>query len=909
MDQRFDKFGQPEIPYIILCNPDKTELFSLGLSYETKITKKFNAISEFSFSFPKSIDGGLSEIEAYEFIQNKRLVLIEGYGYFQITDANEDLDGSVPVKNVKSEFLEIELVSKRVTAYGGTNKLWDILDSQGTILQDMINLAPNWSVGHVDTELLTVYRTFNVSDTNIYNFLTNDVSKAFECIFLFDSINREINVYTQENATTQTDIFLSFDNVISKAEFSEKSDEITTCMSVYGGGTLNIRNVNPLGTDKIYNFSYYKNTNWMSQGLVNALTAWENTILSNQDLYADTLSLLFQYNQELLVLQSDLADLNSDKLTLEGVQAVRIQAGEDYSDINAQIASVQSQIDNQNILIQNKQGQINTSNADLLSINQTVSFENNFTPTQLLELNNFIYENTYKNENIIQTDSMTIPETQEAAQTLYNQAQNVLARVSQPRYEFSLDAINYTGLEEFQVFTEQTELGSEITVELKNGQYITAVLLELEFQFDDPSNFSMTFSNRLRLDNGSFMYSDLIGQVVKTGSAVSFDSLKWSDWENNYKDSVSTFITSSLNASVNNLISSENQDILINQNGLRARQWNGASYEDKQMWMVNNMLAFSDDGFQTAKLALGEISLDGGGTAYGLIADVIVGRLLAGNSLTIANENNNFVLDSSGATLTNAKFSIQTINTKVNIDPTALNVFSIQKNEGGTFNNKFWVDNAGNVNFSGNLTGATGTFSGTLSASIGNIGSLVIDSNGLKTADGNNYLRGNGDFKWGALSITGSTSVFTGDIYANKIVGQIVNTQVSDGAISDNKISVGVNAGKVTLGTMSGNRVYGGSPYVDSLSSATQVNVGGASMYTVGSNFEIVIGGTVSIASGSGGYVSAGSSVSIGGGSVFLNVSNLYIGGNLGFSGSRNINTPIGVRTITFVDGICTGIV
>ena len=59
------------------------------------------------------------------------------------------------------------------------------------------------------------------------------------------------------------------------------------------------------------------------------------------------------------------------------------------------------------------------------------------------------------------------------------------------------------------------------------------------------------------------------------------------------------------------------------------------------------------------------------------------------------------------------------------------------------------MDNAGNVNFSGNLTGATGTFSGTLSASIGNIGTLVIDSNGLKTPDGVNYLRGNGDLKWG----------------------------------------------------------------------------------------------------------------------------------------------------------------
>ena len=692
----------------------------------------------------------------------------------------EDLDGAVPVKNVSCQSLEVELISKRVVAYGGTKPLWNILDSEGTILQDMINLAPNWSVGHVDTELLLPYRTFNVSDTNIYNFLTVDVSNAFECVFIFDTIARRINAYTIQNATSVTDIFLSFDNIISKGEFSEKSDEITTVLAVYGGGNLNIRNVNPLGTDKIYDFSYYKNTNWMSSNLVNAITDWENLVSVQQPLYANELTLLQTFNGELLDLQSELAVLNTEYLTLEGIQSVRIQAGQNYSDINAQMDAKQLEIDNQETLIANKQSQIDTSIANLQSINSLVSFSNNFTPSELLELDTFMFENTYKNENIIQTDSMTQVEVQEAAQSLYNQGVNVLSKVSQPRYEFSMDAINYIMLPEFSVFTNQTELGSLVTLELKNGEYIEAALLELSFQFDDPNNFKMKFSNRLRLDDGGFSYSDLMGQVVKTGSAVAFDSLKWSNWENDYKDEVSTFITSSLNATVNNLISNDNQDITINQNGLRARQWNGTSYDDKQLWMVNNMLAFSDGGFQTAKLAIGEIDLPGGGTGYGVVGDYLIGRVLAGNTLTIANSSNNFVLDETGATLNNAKFSIQTTNTKLIIDPTKTNSFVIQKNEGGTFNNKFWVDNSGNVNFAGNLTGATGTFSGTLSASVGNIGTLVIDSNGLKTPDGVNYLRGNGDLKWGGLSISGGSAVFTGDVYANKIVGQIVNTQVAD---------------------------------------------------------------------------------------------------------------------------------
>lgn len=911
MNVSFDQFGQPEIPYILLCNPNKDELFSLGLAYNTKLTKRFNAISEFSFSFPKSIDGGQTTIEAYEYIQSKRLVLVEGYGYFQIVDPGEDLDGSVPIKNATCQSLETELVSKRITSYGGTKPLWNILASDGTVLQDMIDRAPNWSVGHVDIELLTLYRTFNVSDTNIYNFLVNDVSKAYECVFFFDTDNREINVYAVANATTNTDIFVSFDNLISTGEFNEKSDEIVTALSVYGGGTLNIRTVNPLGTDKIYDFSYYKNSGWMSSSLVSALTAWEIIVDTQQPIYADSLTTLQTYNAEMLDLRATLATLESEYLAIEAVQAVRIQAGTDYSDINAQLDAKKLEIESQEDLIANKQSQIDVITSELLAINVLVSFNSNFTSPQLLELDNYIFENTYKNENIIQTDSMTQVEIQEAAQGLYNQAQSVLARISQPRYEFSVNSVNYTILQNFEVFTDQTEVGALVTIEVKYDDFISAVLLEYEIEFQDPSTFKLTFSNRLRLDDGGFTYSDLQGQVVKTGSAVSFDSLKWSNWENDYKDDVTSFITSSLDASVNNLISNSNQDITITQNGLRARQWNGSSYDDKQMWMVNNMLAFSDDGFQTAKLALGEISLPSGGTGYGLVADVIVGRLLAGNTLTIANSENNFVLDETGATLNNAKFSIQTTNTKIIIDPTQTNSLVIQKNEGGTFNNKFWVDNSGNVNFAGNLSGATGTFSGTLSATVGNIGTLVIDANGLKTADGVNYLRGNGDLKWGGLSITGGTATFTGDVFANRIVGEVQWSQIVNAPLPTSKFNsgTGYSASGITTNTMSGNRILGGSPSVTTLSASSQVNIGGASLYTVGSSFEILIGGTVSIGSTSGGgTVSAGSGVTLSGGTLSINNGNIYVsGGFSGYGKTAAIYIPNYSKYMYFSNGILTG--
>lgn len=637
----------------------------------------------------------------------------------------------------------------------------------------------------------------------------------------------------------------------------------------------------------------------MSQELIDSLDAWELVVATQQPIYADNLTFLQTYNGELLTLQATLATLNSEYLTLEGVQKVRIQANQSYADITALMVAKQAEITSQNQLITNKEGQIDSVSETLENINILVSFEENFSTEQLLELNNFMYENTYKNENIIQTDGMTPVEIQEASQSLYDQAVTVLDRISQPRYEFSLDAVNYIDLQEFEVFTEQTQLGSIITSEIKDDVFIESVLLEINMQFDDPSNFSVVLSNRLRLDDESFTYSDLIGQVVKTGSSVAFDSLKWGNWESDYKDEVVTFITSSLNTATNSLISNSNQDITINQNGLRARQFNGTGYDGKQVWLVNNMLAFSTDGFQTSKLALGEITLPSGGTGFGLVGDYLVGRILAGSSLTISNASNNFVLDQTGATLTNAKFSIQTTNTKIIIDPTATNSLTIQKNEGGTFVNKFWVDNSGNVNFSGTLSGANGTFSGTITATAGNIGTLVIDANGLRTSNSANYLRGNGDFKWGALNMTGSTATFSGDIFANRVIGQIVNTQISDGAVTDSKVNTGLSAGKITTGTMSGNRLFGGTPTftsIDSTGGSLIVNGGflvqGFSTFSQGA----VVDGTLN----------AGEFYS-GNGDLTIATGGINVAGGSGISTSRSISTPSGTRTITFSRGICVG--
>lgn len=801
MDFSLDKFGIKEVPFMALCNPtgEQIEVLS-GNIYDTSLTMRFNAMGEFLFKYPKSVDGNETELPAYELIKVKRLVFIQGFGYYQITNVDEVADGSSPYKDVTCNSREAELINKRVSLYSGTVKLYDHINPAGTILYDMVNLAPGWSVANVDTSLTTKYRTFNVSDTNVYSFIMNDVSTAFECVFFFDTENRTITAKTIENATTETDIYLSFNNVIKKSEFSEKADEITTCLGVYGGGGLTIRGVNPIGTDKIYNFDYYKDTSWMSQDLITAIDSWEAVVESNRVPYSEILLNLKTELYNKATLYSELDVLQSELSALEVILKVRIENEDDTSEIKSQIDSKNNEISACLQEISVVEYTISSLQSQLLDINASCSFSSNFTPSQLIELSSFIYENTYKNDNIISTDNMDESQIQDQQTSLYNQGVSVLSRVSQPRYEFEIDSINFTSIDEFYPFTEQLDLGCIVTAELEKNRLITAVLLEVEFSFNNPEKMKMTYSNRLRLDNGGYVYSDLLGQVVKTGATLSFNSEKYSNWEDEYKNSVSEFIDSALDTTRNEVISSTKQEIKISEAGLRGRQWIDAdSYSPNEIWMTSNVIAFTDDAWDSAKTAIGRVSLPSGGTAYGIVADWIVGRMVIGSSLQVSNENLSFVVDSLGARLTNGTISVSANNSRIFLDP--LNGFKIQQNAGGSWVDKFLVNTTtGSVTFSGTLSGASGSFTGSISASSGYIGGWSITGNGIEDPSSGNYIKTNGQIKLGNLTINGSTSYFDGTFSATNLVGVIENSQITNS----------LDAGKLSFGTIQAGVLFAG---------------------------------------------------------------------------------------------------
>jgi len=776
----FDTFNLYERPIIILCRPDLVQQYVLGDVVNLVYSPRFNAVSELSFTAFEYING--TKMPYYDYLVNRKVIYVEEFGYFQIIENQEHGDGVKTYKDIVCQSIEVRLMTKALGVFKGTYKFYDVTSPSGTLLQTILDYLPDWSVGTVDASIAIKYRTFDITDSTIYSFLMNDVEEAYECVFTFDTINKTISAYSVSNATTDTDIYISYDNLINSIELDEIYDEMVTSLTVSGAGDLSINQVNPLGSDTIYNFTHYKDTEWMSQELIDAITAWESLVASNQSSYADTLTSLLDNNDILIDLESDLVTLEGELSALENVKIVKIQQGLDLSSINADIASKEAEISNKNAEISGAETSRSTLTAHLASINTALSFSSNFTASQIEELQPYIVQSSYTNENFIQTSTMTNSEIQEESQELYNQAVSVLSRISEPRYNFEIDSISFPLIKDFSIFTNQLVLGAVINLEIKPGVVSYPVLLGFDLDYDNPESFKLIFGNRLRLDDSAFQYSDLMNNAISSATTTNVNSPNWSSSASYVNNTVNTFINSALDVAVNNIISGSGQNILIDQSGIRIRESTGTNtFGPNQIWMNNGVIAFSDDSFNTAKLALGEIALPGGGAGYGIVGDYLIGRVLASNSLTITNDSSTFTVDGSGATLTDATLSVQNSTNKIFLDP--INGIKIQSTVGGVTTDRFYADTSGNLHISGILDAATGTFSGALSAATINGGTITG-----ATINGG--------------SINGVTGTFSGNIYAANLRGKVQDSQIAS-----------LSADKITVGTLSGDRINGGTIY------------------------------------------------------------------------------------------------
>lgn len=384
-------------PRIFLCESDKTKICPLETT-NTHGSFKFNSYSEISFDtsrvYNDTLTGKTKVNPFYDKIEALRLIEIENIGYFEIQGPELTSDGIQELKSITAYSLEYTLSQKYLEDFyintGQVNSV-EVMEAEdaGTpnniipvtlynpqrpelsLLHLILEKVYGWSIGHVDTSLQTLSRSFEVDRESVYDFIINEICEKFNCYVVFDTINNTINLYAEsltskfvgdgvtntfilsppfdkigtvsvdgykttrweynsntgeitledipENGTHieiidgalsewETDVFVTFDNLSQEINIDYDADSIKTVLTVTYGEDENIREAN-LGLPYIVDLSYYYSVDWMGQDLYDAYTKYLQKTNAYQSSYTNN-------NQEMLDIAGRI-DFEENRLSLQ----------------------------------------------------------------------------------------------------------------------------------------------------------------------------------------------------------------------------------------------------------------------------------------------------------------------------------------------------------------------------------------------------------------------------------------------------------------------------------------------------------------------------------------------------------------------------------------------------------------
>lgn len=699
---RFDRLSSLELPKMTLCNPGSehtqgTEIVSRVVggicdTSDEEIVFNFNAVSELNFRQYLIPRTGLDENEyvnkMFKAVQNRRLIFIDDIGYFVISSVTTGYE-NYTYKDVQARSVECEFEQKALPYIeNGTYRFLTDYSTQTIGLLNMIvSLLPMWRIGNVDADVAERFRTFEdmATDLNCLGFMMEQMQDAYECIFEFNIIDRIVNVYDQNNyiqskdsfAPTlgnhvKTNIHLTRDDVINSITINESSEDIYTAITARSSDDkVVISPLNPLKSDTIYDFSYY--LSWMSPELAAAVEAWADKYNDSLDDYKGYNADLYEYNAEKSGLDADLARLNirydmyarcrdnivaeRDASFVDEYNSVIAATGGETITITQDIDQMLGKISllqlNTLALIRRTESRIEEVDTEITTCEQNigaiaddVSFQNNFTPAQLKELNCYIFEGEYIDEYVTFTDIMDNDEQFEQMSILFDRARDKLRKVSSPTKEFSVDVENFIFSKRFEEWSNQLMTGCIINVEVDAGDIEELFLTNFTINYDDKS-FSMTFGNRYNKSDPRSLFDSLTGEVSKTANTLEFimKTIKpLTDGE--YKD-VKEAAESSKDISMGGSFTSPNGEVLIDGSGYTSRRYTGTSasgapqFDGDQIKLSGKSLYITDSGWgnsQTVQTVIGRISTsstDPTATKYGVNGGAIVGTINLDDNLVI----------------------------------------------------------------------------------------------------------------------------------------------------------------------------------------------------------------------------------------------------------------------------------
>ena len=217
----------------------------------------------------------------------------------------------------------------------------------------------------------------------------------------------------------------------------------------------------------------------------------------------------------------------------------------------------------------------------------------------------YLREDTYTNSNYI-SDGLNNAEVIDKAKELFGVAEEELYKASELQYSLSGTLVNLMNTEEFAEFKDRFELGDWIICRADDRLYRLR-LINVGYDYGSPENISVTFSNAFRMSNTINDMADLLNKA--DSMATSYDYVAHQASQGNKAQvSMAGFLKEGLDSTLVNVLSGENQEIVMDEHGMTIKQYIDTieDYSPEQLKVTSNILAFTKDNWATASLGLGK---------------------------------------------------------------------------------------------------------------------------------------------------------------------------------------------------------------------------------------------------------------------------------------------------------------
>ena len=375
----------------------------------------------------------------------------------------------------------------------------------------------------------------------------------------------------------------------------------------------------------------------------------------------------------------------------------------------------------------------------------------------------YIREDTYSNSNYISTD-LTNDQLFENAGIFLETAKDELHKSANYQHSISTNMNNLMAIPEFKPLLNKFELGNWIRVREDETIYRLR-LISYSIDFDDITHLDTEFSDVTVTADGLNDVKSILGQATSMASSYSYTQQQAEAGADVMYNYIDDWVTNGLNSALIRINSNTDEDISIDNTGITARIYNDVeeSYGNEQLRITHNILAFTDDNWETVSTALGKfdfehhiINADGVNKdtnptpeeTYGLVAKAVLSGWIVSSNMESST-----IIASHIQNVGNANY----MDLGPNTSKADLKYFL-------KCGNNFWVEK-----------------DGTITAKAGNIGGVVLSSTGTSFG-GINISNGNLDIRVDDVNGTIPPSKLdkipfdklSGNIYAYQIVGRVI---------------------------------------------------------------------------------------------------------------------------------------